>query len=379
MSEGRILVVEDDADISNMLQLYFKSQGYEVFVAPEGHVALDLTRQKMPNVIVLDIMLPDIDGYEVCRRLRTNLRTSHIPIIFLTQKDDRSDKIHGLELGADDYITKPFQVEEVLARVETHLSLRNLQTQLQDANTRMMMELALAGEVQASFLPRTLPRIPGWQLTVTLQPSRETSGDFYDINLLPNGRLGLLVADVVDKGAGAALFMALCWTLFRTFAVEFPAQPEVVLDAVNKRILEDTNAEQFATAFYGILEPATGNLVYCNAGHCPPFWFKLNTGEKCGQLIRTGVPLGIFRDQTWSQGVVQLDPGDVLVLYSDGVTEAQNVNKCFFGEDRLIEAVSGRLGNSALEIQEGILEDLQSFMGEKSQADDIVLSILMRE
>ncbi|MDF1512302.1 MAG: response regulator [Anaerolineae bacterium] len=117
MSEGRILVVEDDFDIANMLQLYFKSQGYEVFVAPRGGVALDLTRQKLPNVIVLDIMLPDIDGYEVCRRLRTNLRTSHIPIIFLTQKDERSDKIHGLELGADDYITKPFDVEELRLRV----------------------------------------------------------------------------------------------------------------------------------------------------------------------------------------------------------------------------------------------------------------------
>jgi PleD family two-component response regulator len=117
MSEGRILVVEDDADISNMLQLYFKSQGYEVFVAPRGNAALELTRQKLPNVIVLDIMLPDIDGYEVCRRLRTNLRTSHIPIIFLTQKDERSDKIHGLELGADDYITKPFDVEELRLRV----------------------------------------------------------------------------------------------------------------------------------------------------------------------------------------------------------------------------------------------------------------------
>jgi PleD family two-component response regulator len=117
MSEGRILVVEDDADISNMLQLYFKSQGYEVHVAPRGGVALESARQKMPNVIVLDIMLPDLDGYEVCRRLRTNLRTSHIPIIFLTQKDERSDKIHGLELGADDYITKPFDVEELRLRV----------------------------------------------------------------------------------------------------------------------------------------------------------------------------------------------------------------------------------------------------------------------
>jgi PleD family two-component response regulator len=117
MSEGRILVVEDDFDISNMLEVYFKSQGYEVYVASRGQEALDLTRQKMPNVIVLDIMLPDIDGYEVCRRLRTNLRTSHIPIIFLTQKDERSDKIHGLELGADDYIVKPFDVEELRLRV----------------------------------------------------------------------------------------------------------------------------------------------------------------------------------------------------------------------------------------------------------------------
>ncbi len=117
MSEGRILVVEDDFDISNMLQLYFKSLGYEVFVAPRGGDALALTRQKLPNVIVLDIMLPDIDGYEVCRLLRTNLRTSHIPILFLTQKDERSDKIHGLELGADDYITKPFDVEELRLRV----------------------------------------------------------------------------------------------------------------------------------------------------------------------------------------------------------------------------------------------------------------------
>lgn len=117
MNDGRVLVVEDDFDISNMLQLYFKSQGYEVFVAPRGGVALEMTRQKMPNVIVLDIMLPDIDGYEVCRQLRTNLRTSHIPIIFLTQKDERSDKIHGLELGADDYITKPFDVEELRLRV----------------------------------------------------------------------------------------------------------------------------------------------------------------------------------------------------------------------------------------------------------------------
>jgi PleD family two-component response regulator len=117
MSKGRILVVEDDFDISNMLRIYFTGQGFEVSVAPRGGEALALTRKSIPHLIVLDIMLPDMDGYAVCKELRTTTRTSHIPIIFLTQKDERSDKIAGLELGADDYITKPFDIEELKLRV----------------------------------------------------------------------------------------------------------------------------------------------------------------------------------------------------------------------------------------------------------------------
>jgi diguanylate cyclase (GGDEF)-like protein len=118
MSKARLLIVEDDFDISNMLQIYFSGQNYEVDVAPRGSVALEKTRSNLPHLIVLDIMLPDIDGFEVCRILRTNIRTSHVPIIFLTQKDERSDKLAGLELGADDYITKPFDIEELKLRVQ---------------------------------------------------------------------------------------------------------------------------------------------------------------------------------------------------------------------------------------------------------------------
>ena len=122
MGKPRILIVEDDFDISNMLKIFFSSQGYEVDVAPRGSVALEKTRQGLPHLIVLDIMLPDIDGYEVCRTLRTHTRTSHIPIIFLTQKDERSDRLQGLELGADDYITKPFDIEELKLRVQNAIA-----------------------------------------------------------------------------------------------------------------------------------------------------------------------------------------------------------------------------------------------------------------
>ncbi|RMG81483.1 MAG: response regulator [Chloroflexi bacterium] len=130
MSKGRILVVEDDFDISNMLRIYFTGQGYEVEVAQRGADALQLTRKQLPNLIVLDIMLPDMNGYDVCRELRTTTRTSHIPIIFLTQKDERSDRIVGLELGADDYVTKPFDIEELKLRVQNAIAAAARQAQI---------------------------------------------------------------------------------------------------------------------------------------------------------------------------------------------------------------------------------------------------------
>ncbi|HEY3313215.1 MAG TPA: response regulator [Anaerolineales bacterium] len=118
MGKARLLITEDDVDISNMLKIYFSGLGYDVDTALRGSEALEKTRQVLPHLVVLDIMLPDIDGYEVCRRLRINTRTSHIPVIFLTQKDERSDRLQGLELGADDYITKPFDIEELKLRVQ---------------------------------------------------------------------------------------------------------------------------------------------------------------------------------------------------------------------------------------------------------------------
>jgi len=136
MSKGRILVVEDDFDISNMLRIYFSGQGYEVQVAPRGGDALSITRKQLPSLIMLDIMLPDMNGYDVCRELRTTTRTKYIPIIFLTQKDERSDKIAGLELGADDYVTKPFDIEELKLRVQNAI---NQATAVQQIDPRSKM------------------------------------------------------------------------------------------------------------------------------------------------------------------------------------------------------------------------------------------------
>jgi len=157
MSKGRILVVEDDFDISNMLRIYFTGQGFEVSVAPRGNDALAMTRQSLPHLIVLDIMLPDMDGYTVCKQLRTTTRTSHIPIIFLTQKDERSDKIAGLELGADDYITKPFDIEELKLRVTNAISRQERESQT-DPRTGLP-----SGRLIEDHLRRII-RTQGWAL-----------------------------------------------------------------------------------------------------------------------------------------------------------------------------------------------------------------------
>ena len=374
-----ILIVDDTPDNLRLLSQILTEQGYRVRAVTSGSRALASVEASLPDLILLDIRMSEMDGYEVCERLKTDARAKDIPIIFISALNEIQDKVKAFTVGGVDYVTKPFQFEEVLARVETHLALRKLQKQLQIANEKMEQELALAGEVQASFLPGKIPQIPGWQLSVSLIPARETSGDFFDAIPLPGGRVGLLIADVVDKGVGAALFMALSSTLLRTYATEYPTQPELVFSAVNERILQDTNAKQFVTVFYGILDPDTGTLVYGNAGHCPPYLVNAHNGDNAQALKRTGVPLGIFEDAVWEQQVIQISPGDVLVLYTDGISEAQNAADAFYGRDRLLNSIQNRLGGTAEEIKEVIYNDVYEFIANKTLFDDIALIIAIRE
>lgn len=383
---GNLLIVDDKPANLRLLTAMLVEQGYKVRSAINGPLALTATQAAPPDMILLDINMPDMNGYEVCERLKADESTHDIPIIFISALDEIQDKIKAFTVGGVDYITKPFQLEEVLARVETHLALRKLQKQLQDANRRFEQELALAGEIQASFLPSELPEIPGWQLTATLMPARETSGDFFDLIPLPEGRLGLVVADVTDKGTGAALYMALSRTLVRTYAVEYNMQPELAFKVAHRRILEDTKTNQFVTVFYGILDPGTGALTYANAGHNPPFLFSSNGDDRVKELDNTGPPLGLrmFKDVTWEQQTVQLAPGDLLVIYSDGITEAQDGQEAFFEEERLLEVIQANLASpttgdvSAQDMQDAIMREVDAFTGGAAQSDDITLMVLAR-
>ncbi len=245
--------------------------------------------------------------------------------------------------------------------------------------SQISQELRLAGRIQASFLPNKFPNIPGWQLSVTLLPARDTSGDFFDVIELSEGRLGIIVADVADKGVGAALYMALSRTLIRTYAVEYDAEPEVVFFAANRRLLNDARANLFVTAFYGILDPSTGILTFCNAGHNPPLIIRSEEKGSVEMLKRNGIAIGIDENATWTQSSVKINPGDLLILYTDGIPEAQDTKGAFFGEEKLIEIIQQNNSRPAYEIQNSILEEIEKFVGDSAQFDDITLMILVRD
>jgi serine phosphatase RsbU (regulator of sigma subunit) len=243
---------------------------------------------------------------------------------------------------------------------------------IQAVSTRRR-ELALAGRMQASLLPGTPPQVVGWQFAATLRPARETSGDFYDFIALPGGRLGIVIADVADKGMGAALYMALSRTLIRTYAVDYPDRPDLALRAVNERILADTQAELFVTVFYGILDPSTSSLTYCNAGHLPPYLLSADAGGEIQALPGRGMALGIIEATSWGHTTIEVTAGSLVLFYTDGVMDAMNPQKERFGSERMLEIIRTSQVRSAQGIQDALLSRLQQFIGDEPQFDDITM------
>lgn len=245
---------------------------------------------------------------------------------------------------------------------------------------RMAQELDLAGHIQSSFLPRLVPRPPGWDIAAALTPARQTSGDFYDFVECAENRLGLLVADVADKGTGAALYMALTRTLLRTFALSHPGAPHEALRAANERILTDAASDQFVTVLYGVLDLEAGVMFYANAGHNPGYLLRGDSdgGSSVESLGQTGMPLGMFDGLRWNAAHARIAPGDVLVLYTDGLSEAQNPGREEFGVERLLETVRAHLHSTAQEIHDALLAAVQQFVGDAPQFDDLTLVVVKR-
>jgi GAF domain-containing protein len=241
---------------------------------------------------------------------------------------------------------------------------------------RLETEVHLARQIQKTFIPQTLPSREGWGIAARWETARQVGGDFYDVVELPNGRLGVFIADVADKGMPAALFMALTRTLFRA-AIRESDQPAEVLRRMNDLLVPDTGQGMFVTAIYAVLDPDSGQLTYGNAGHNPPVWMR-NDGS-IEKLTRTTLALGVLEAAAVTQKTIQLQPGESVLLYTDGLTEAISPGGEFFGETHLLGILADTRPSGANELIEIIDSSLEAFVGTEGLSDDLTMVALHRK
>jgi sigma-B regulation protein RsbU (phosphoserine phosphatase) len=367
-----ILLVDDNATNLQVLYQTLETVGCKLLIAKNGESALSIAGKARPSLILLDIMMPGIDGFEVCRRLKGDPATAAIPIIFLSALDRTADKVRGLKLGAVDYVSKPFQPEEVIARVNTHLTIHRLNREIQHQRDRLEHELKVVSEVQRGLLPRRLPSVPGLRLAVFYATSRYAGGDYYDLAELPGGRLALLVADAEGHSAPAAVMMAMTCALFRSYPGE-PVEAGAVIDYINTHLCK-VNESSFVTAVYAVLDPGARTLHLARAGHPHPVVYRPSE-QRTFELTCDGVfPMGWDRYDGVPTSKFDLLPGDRLLFYTDGVSERFNPSGEQYGERRLQTQLQrgGREGPE--ELLRGMMEDVERFAGGRPADDDQLLA-----
>lgn len=398
-STETILVVDDDTDILALLEMSLRSDGFNVITASDGMEGLERAKTDLPDLILLDVMMPYMDGLQVIEKLKSDSDTSSIPVMWITAKSQTEDKLKGLETGGDDYITKPFDLREVSARINAVLGrtrpvkyINPLISAMgegfsEEGVAELGSHLQAAAEIQMKLLPDKPPVYPGFEFATMFRSSTSVSGDLYDFIPLSETRIGVVLGDVKGHGIPAALLMVMIQTASRLLCNETDS-PSTVLKRINTLLFHNTDLEQFATMVYGILDLDTGLFTYANGGHCPPIHFisgkdttgTLNHNRSKVELLETGgMLIGAFDIATFSSDTSQLSPGDVLILYTDGVTETEGVKpNDFYGEDRLIECLSRNLDQSAETLCEVLQSDLLDFSGTTQLKDDRAVVVIKR-
>ncbi|MGD8464620.1 MAG: SpoIIE family protein phosphatase [Anaerolineae bacterium] len=383
MDSAHLLIVDDNEMNRDMLSRRVHRQGFTFDMAENGRQALELLASAVYDLVLLDIMMPEVDGYQVLERIKAHSELRHIPVIMISAIDDIENMARCIEMGADDYLTKPFNPTILRARLHSSLAKKRLRDQEQLYAKSLEREMEIGRQIQAGFLPQTLPQHPDWELASLFRPARTVAGDFYDAFDLPvPGYVGLVVADVCDKGVGAALFMALIRSLIRSNAANFFANGGPIGVALQKTVAQTNeyiaithgDANMFATLFFGVLDLAENRLTYINAGHDPPLVVRAAGGR---QFIEpTGIVVGVVPGFSFPTAQLQIDRGDLVVCYTDGITEAQNQDGEFWGDEAL-KALPASL--SAAEALARIEADLGVFVGAAEQTDDITMLALKRK
>ena len=396
-----ILVVDDNPMNVDILQTRLAVHGYQVLTANDGEEALATAREKQPDLILLDVMMPKMDGLEVCRCLRADPSLPFMPIVMVTAKGDTKDVVAGLEAGCDEYLTKPFDQAALVARVKSMLRIKALHDTVQEQAARLeaqaillseenrmlelrvaehLAELRLASKIQHDLLPESSPFIPGYDIAGKTIPARMVGGDYFDFIPVGQSRWAICLGDVSGKGLPASLLMANLQATIRG-QTSVHDSPSGCLNRSNTLLCRSTGRNKFVTFFYCILDARQHRLHYSNAGHDPPLFFpRWDSGpQPTVRLEAGGTVLGVLEDTSYEEEVILLNPGDLLLLYSDGITEANGDAEEEFGEPRLISVAREHRGDSAVELVERILGSVGAHTGDRPQYDDMTLVVVKRQ
>jgi sigma-B regulation protein RsbU (phosphoserine phosphatase) len=388
-----ILIADDDAIPRRLLQATLMKAGHSVICARDGAEAWQMLQSAdAPRLAILDWLMPGLDGVEVCRRVRQRQNAPYTYLILLTSKDRKEDSIAGLEAGADDYLTKPFDPQELHVRLRTGQRILDLQTalltsleQLEQAHHR---EIEIGAKIQQTLLLGQLPQeVVGAQVAALTMPSQQVDGDFYDFFQYRPHSFDIVIGDVMGKGVpaallGAALKSALPRALCRLFASSAggaPPEPEAIVRQVHREVTKQfMDLGVFATLCYARLDVDQRQLTLVDCGHPKTIHFRRSVGS-CTVLQGDNMPLGFSEHEIYQQVVFSLGVGDVLVFYSDGITEARNADGEFFGVERLMEVIQHQHRLAPAQLIETIREAVLNFSGAATCADDFTCVVLSLE
>lgn len=373
LADCRVLIVDDAKANLDILVEGLKAD-HKLSLALNGEMALQAAARTPPDLVLLDIMMPGLDGYEVCRRLRARPETAEVPIMFLSSLEEVRDKTRGFEAGANDYLTKPFDLLEVKARVRSLLKAKAYNDAVKE---QIAGELRVAREIQMGMLPHDFGALEtgyGVGFGALLEPAREVGGDLYGACAAAPERLVLFLGDVSGKGIPASMFMVRAISLARLLARDIP-EPERILARLNDELAADNPSGMFVTFLCAVFEPATGRLTLANAGHCRPVLLPADSPPRWA-LRNLGTALGFEPGLAFERTELCLRPGDALILYSDGVSEAFNPQEECYGNDRLLADASAFAGQAAPAITSGLLQQVRAFAAGAPQSDDIAVLVM---
>lgn len=388
-TKPKILIVDDEPFNVDYLEQELEGLDCETMVAVNGLDALDQVQSGDLTLILLDIMMPVMDGFEVLLRLKANPSTRHIPVIIISANNDMKSVVKGIQMGAEDYLPKPFEPTLLFARVSSGLEKKRLHD-LQDLYLKALeRELDIARQIQMDFLPAELPGIAGWEIAATFKAAREVAGDYYDAFLLPDGNLAFVIGDVCGKGVGAALFMTLFRSLIRATSTSdvscggrdmrilTPAERLLHVISFTNNYLNETHgsANMFSTIFMGIIDLRANVLSYINCGNESPL--LLRNGRVVTALKPSGPVVGVIPEAKFSVKEISMETNDLLLAYTDGIPDALNLQGEAFGNPRLLAAVEG-CDTSPAAVLNHIQTQLAQFIGTADPFDDITVIAVKR-